>query len=138
MANTVWAFATAAVKAEILFTTVAVEARKRIGDFNSQNLVNMVWAFATAGVTAQALFNAVAVEAPRRIGDFNSQDLANTIWAFATVGVAAQTLFNAIASAALRRIRLGCELDGDDGVPPASAMVSRRALEALKVNVLVR
>jgi len=104
LANSVWAFATAGVAAPQLFEAVAIEASRRIKEFNSQKLANTVWAFATAGVTAPQLFEAVAIEALRKIKKFNSQNLANTAWAFATSDVAAPQLFEAIARQAQIRI----------------------------------
>ncbi|MEM7519056.1 MAG: hypothetical protein AAF368_19295, partial [Planctomycetota bacterium] len=44
MANTVWAFATAGVAAQLLFEAVAAEARNRIAELNAQNMANTVWA----------------------------------------------------------------------------------------------
>eukprot|EP00966_Prymnesium_polylepis_P222844 5155282-Prymnesium_polylepis.1 len=49
LANTVWAFAAAGVRAEALFAAADAAVRSRLCDFNPQDLANTVWAFATAG-----------------------------------------------------------------------------------------
>jgi len=86
LANTVWAFATADVKAPELFDTVASAALPRLGEFNSQGFANTVWAFATAGVKAPELFDAIAAAALPRLSELNSQHLAIMAWAFACAG----------------------------------------------------
>ena len=105
MANMVWAFAKAGVAARTLFEAIAVQALRRLQEFNSQELAKTVWAFATARVGAERLFQAIAgVALMMGIRELNSQELVTTIWAFATVDVAARTLFEAIAVEAVRRI----------------------------------
>ncbi|MEM7515755.1 MAG: RAP domain-containing protein [Planctomycetota bacterium] len=104
MANTVWAFATVGVAAELLFEAIAAEARRRISEFNPQNMANAVWAYATAGVPAESLFEAIAVEARNRIDEFDAQAMANTVWAFAKSGVVARWLFETVAAEARKRL----------------------------------
>ena len=55
-----------------LFTTLAREAERRVGNFNPQNLANTAWAFATLGQPDSQLFSALAREAERRVGNFNA------------------------------------------------------------------
>ena len=54
-----------------LFSALAREAERRMGNFNPQDLANTAWAFATLGQPG--------------LDDFNPQELANTAWAFATL-----------------------------------------------------
>ena len=60
-----------------LFTALAKEAERRVGDFNPQDLANTAWAFATLGHVDVQLFMALASEAERRLSDVNLQNLAN-------------------------------------------------------------
>jgi len=83
---------------------LAEGCRRRVGDFNSQEMAITAWAFATASVAAPRLFEAIAAEASARIRQFTPQQLANTAWAFATASVAAPRVFEAIADEAPRRI----------------------------------
>mmetsp|Transcript_25319 Transcript_25319/g.81910 ORF Transcript_25319/g.81910 Transcript_25319/m.81910 type:complete len:514 (-) Transcript_25319:1772-3313(-) len=83
---------------------LAEGCRRRVGDFNSQEMAITAWAFATASVAAPRLFEAIAAEASARIRQFTPQQLANTAWAFATASVAAPRLFETIADEAARRI----------------------------------
>ena len=81
--------------------------RRRLGDFNPQDLSNMAWAFAKADHASPQLSNAISAEVVhRRLSNFNPQDLSNTAWAFATAGHASPQLFNAISTELMRR-RLG-------------------------------
>ena len=66
-----------------LFSALAREAERRMGNFNPQDLANTAWAFATLGQPG--------------LDDFNRQELANTAWAFATLGQADAQLFTALA-----------------------------------------
>ena len=86
-----------------LWNGIGVEARGRLGDFNSQGLANTVWAFATAKHASPELFGAVAEAARGRLGEFNSQELANTVWAFATAKHAAPELLLAIEAEGKKR-----------------------------------
>mmetsp|Transcript_25318 Transcript_25318/g.81901 ORF Transcript_25318/g.81901 Transcript_25318/m.81901 type:complete len:551 (-) Transcript_25318:1772-3424(-) len=83
---------------------LAEGCRRRVGDFNSQEMAITAWAFATASVAAPRLFEAIAAEASARIRQFTPQQLANTAWAFATASVVAPRLLEAIADEAPRRI----------------------------------
>ena len=69
-----------------LFTALAREAERRLGDFDPQGLANTAWAFATLGQSDVQLFTALAREAERHLGDFDPQNLANSAWAFAMLG----------------------------------------------------
>jgi hypothetical protein len=60
--------------------------RRRLGDFNPQDLSNTAWAFASAGHASSELFKAISAEVVRRrLGDFNPQHLSNTAWAFCCI-----------------------------------------------------
>ena len=52
-------------------------AKRRMSDFNSQDLANAAWAFARASQGDVSIFAALATAAEQRMGDFNSQELAN-------------------------------------------------------------
>ena len=80
-----------------LFTTLAREAERHIGDFNPQELANTAWAFAKVGLLDAQLFKVLAREAERRVGDFKPQELANTAQGFATLGHTDALLFAALA-----------------------------------------
>ena len=86
IANAAWAFATLGQPDARLFTALAKEAERRVGNFKPQDLANTAWAFATLGQPDAQLSTALAREAEHRVGNFNPQNLANTAWAFATVG----------------------------------------------------
>jgi hypothetical protein len=77
LANTVWAFATAGVRADLLYAAAAEAAvGRRLNDFDSQALANTVWAYATAGVRANALYAAVAEASVRSsLSGFNERTL---------------------------------------------------------------
>jgi hypothetical protein len=87
LASTVWAYATAGVRADALYAALAEAAmRNGVGSFTPQELANTVWAYAKAGVRAPALFAAVAEAAVRtRLRGFKPQELSSTVWAFACV-----------------------------------------------------
>ncbi|MEM7519348.1 MAG: hypothetical protein AAF368_20795 [Planctomycetota bacterium] len=104
MANTVWAFATAGIAAQLLFEAIAEEVRRRIVEFNAQNMASTVWAFATAGTRAHSLFEAIAAEARRRIAEFNAQNMANTAWAFACAGWVRSEVFVQLGAALAGRL----------------------------------
>ena len=53
-----------------LFTALAREAERRVGNFNAQDLANTAWAFATAGHSDASLFKALARAAERHMGNF--------------------------------------------------------------------
>ena len=55
----------------MLFTAVAREAERRVGDFNPQVLANTAWAFATLGQHDAQLSTALSAEAERRVSNFN-------------------------------------------------------------------
>jgi len=55
LANTVWAFATAGVRADALYAAVAGAATRSVSGFTLQDLANTAWAFATADVEHPAL-----------------------------------------------------------------------------------
>ena len=58
--------------------------RRRLGDFNPQELSNTAWAFASVGHDSPKLFKAISAEVVRRgLGEFSPQALSNTAWAFA-------------------------------------------------------
>ena len=99
VANTVWAFATAGVKAPELFDALTEPAVAQAAHFNGQDLGNTVWAFATAqtgshldsshsgdreSLTDRALwmFDELARCGARAIEAMNGQEIANTMWAF--------------------------------------------------------
>ena len=105
---TVWAFATAGLRAPALFEALSAEAvRRGLGGFKEQDLSNTAWAFAKSGHEAPALFEAISAEAARRgLRGFKEQELSNTAWAFATAGHEVPELFNGISAEAARR-RLG-------------------------------
>ena len=54
-----------------LFTMLAREAERHMGDFNPQGLANTAWAFATLGQPDAQLFTALARETEHCVGDFN-------------------------------------------------------------------
>ena len=60
IANTAWAFATAARSDELLFVALAREAQHRLATFKKQELANTAWAFATAARSDEVLFVALA------------------------------------------------------------------------------
>ena len=66
---------------EQLFKALANMAKRRLDQFNAQELANTAWAFATVGHKDELLFNALARMAERRLDQFNAQGLANTAWA---------------------------------------------------------
>ena len=102
---TVWAFATAGLRAPALFEALSAEAvRRGLGGFKEQHLSNTAWAFAKSGHEAPALFEAISAEAARRgLRSFKEQELSNTAWAFANSGHEAPALFEAISAEAVRR-----------------------------------
>ena len=71
MASTVWAFATASVSAQELFGAIALEAVRRIAEFNSQNLANTVLAFACAGWQQNQIFRELGSALMERFGDLS-------------------------------------------------------------------
>ena len=60
LANTVWAYATAAHGAQALFAAIGEVAVPQMGAYNAQGLSNTVWAYATAQHADATLFDAVA------------------------------------------------------------------------------
>ena len=70
-----------------LFTALAREAERHVGNANPQNLANTAWAFATLGQLDSRLFTLLAREPECRMSEFNPQNLANTAWAFATLSI---------------------------------------------------
>ena len=55
-----------------LFASISKEAKRRLEQFNAQELTNMTWAFARVGQQFQQLFQAVAKMAERRLDQFNA------------------------------------------------------------------
>ena len=106
--ESVWAFATAGHASAELFNAISAEVvRRRLGNFNPQDLSITAWSFAKAGHESEELFNAISAEVVRRrLGTFKPQALSNTAWAFATAGHESVELFNAISAEVVRR-RLG-------------------------------
>jgi len=78
--------------------------KRRLDQFNAQELANTAWAFATVGQQDEQLFQALARMAERRLDEFNAQELANMAWACATVGQQDEQLFKALARMAERRL----------------------------------
>jgi len=79
LANTVWAFATAGVRADALYAAVAEAAvRSGLRGFKPQALANTVWAFATADQYHPALLSAIAcaLRSPASASDFEDCYLA--------------------------------------------------------------
>eukprot|EP00634_Sargassococcus_sp_CCMP2135_P002062 CAMPEP_0198674468 /NCGR_PEP_ID=MMETSP1467-20131203/97930_1 /TAXON_ID=1462469 /ORGANISM="unid. sp., Strain CCMP2135" /LENGTH=271 /DNA_ID=CAMNT_0044411363 /DNA_START=1 /DNA_END=816 /DNA_ORIENTATION=+ len=74
MANTVWAFATAGVAAQLLFEAIAAEAQNRVTDFNAQDMANTVWAFACVGWTGSAIFQLLGSALAARLDDLDVKD----------------------------------------------------------------
>ena len=60
LANTAWAFAMLRQGDLQLFTALAREAERRMGDFLPQGLSNTAWVFATLGQPDARLFTALA------------------------------------------------------------------------------
>ena len=89
-----------------VFTALALEAERRVGDFNPVELANLALAFAKAGLSDAQLFTALAKEAERRAGDFNPVELVNLAWAFATASVHGVHRFTAFATAGLADAQL--------------------------------
>ena len=102
LANLLWAFATAEVKAPKLFEAVDAHLQRHPGlvkKSNAHDFSNLLWAFATARVKAPRLFEAVAgrIEAnPSLLGDFTAQGFSNVMWAYATAGEPAPKLFRLV------------------------------------------
>ena len=60
-----------------MFAALGTAAKRRMNDFNSQDLANAAWAFATADLSDESLFAALATAAEQHMREFNSQNLAN-------------------------------------------------------------
>ena len=73
-----WAFATASMSDEKLFTALARETERWVSEFEVLNLANTTWAFATVNLMDKELFASLASESERRVSEFRVQDLANT------------------------------------------------------------
>ena len=69
----------------ILVAALSTAAKRRLSDFNPQDVANTAWAFATVNYRDEKLFAALARAAERRLREFKAQNVANTAWAFATV-----------------------------------------------------
>ena len=82
---------------------LARAAKRRLSDFNPQDVANTAWASATAKYRDEKLFAALA-RAVERLSEFNPQEGANTAWAFATVNYRDEKLFAALARAVERRL----------------------------------
>ena len=62
----------------ILVAALATAAKRRLSDFNPQEVANTAWAFATVNYRDEKLFAALARAAERRLTHFNPQEVANT------------------------------------------------------------
>jgi len=105
LVNLVWAFATAGVNDDKLFTAVADEAlAQQLRGFKPQELTNMVWSFEKAGARNKKLYIAVANEAVKqKLYGFKPQELSNIIWVFARAGVRVCKLYTAVANEIMKQ-----------------------------------
>ena len=70
----VWAFATAGVAADSLFKAVAVEAPRRIDEFNAQDMANTLWAFACVGWKQYQIFREIGSSIAVHLNYLNEVD----------------------------------------------------------------
>ena len=96
LANTVWAFATLAVKDSVLLEAVRPAAVLHIWAVNPQDLANTTWALATLAVEDSELLEAVRLAAALHIWEFNPQELANTAWPVVTLALEDSELLLAV------------------------------------------
>jgi hypothetical protein len=70
-----------------LLDSIAKEARKRLVDFNPQNLTNMVWACSGLLIIDKPFLAAIAAESIRKLPEFVPQNLSLIAWSFATISI---------------------------------------------------
>ena len=63
--NTAWVWATAKRLDEKLFTALASEAERRMGEINAHDIANTAWAFATVNLLDEKLLMPLARSAER-------------------------------------------------------------------------
>eukprot|EP00933_Yihiella_yeosuensis_P017958 TRINITY_DN14932_c0_g1_i1.p1 TRINITY_DN14932_c0_g1~~TRINITY_DN14932_c0_g1_i1.p1 ORF type:complete len:610 (-),score=81.99 TRINITY_DN14932_c0_g1_i1:68-1897(-) len=96
-----WAYATFDYRHAPLLDALAIHVVNKIGDFNSQELVNTAWAFATLVLFDLPVLNAIAGYAVQNATKFNPQDVASLVWAFSSINFRPITLMNALAEIAV-------------------------------------
>jgi RAP domain-containing protein/uncharacterized protein DUF1601 len=92
-------------KNEKLLAELCYEARRKIRDFNSQNIANTLWAMANLDYRNEKVLIELYYEAQFKICDFNGQDITNTLWAMAKLDYRHEKLLFELCHQAQRKIR---------------------------------
>jgi len=71
MSNTVWAFAATGIAAPELFAAIAIDARRRITEFNTQSMIETMWAFSCVAWAQSQIFSELGARVAGRIGEMD-------------------------------------------------------------------